>query len=69
MLEAIQFSSLREFFEMGGYAFNVWSVYAIFGVFVLVNMLLPMLRRDKIIKELRRRASFEKAETDSVREP
>ena len=69
MLEAIQFSSLREYFEMGGYAFNVWSVYAIFGIFVLVNMLLPILRKEKIIKELKRRASFEKAETDSVREP
>ena len=69
MLEAIQFSSLREFFEMGGYAFNVWSVYAIFVIFVLLNMLLPILRKEKIIKELKRRASFDKAETDSVREP
>ena len=69
MLEAIQFSSLREFFEMGGYAFNVWSVYAIVGIFVVVNMLLPILRKEKIIKELKRRASFEKAETDSVAEP
>ena len=69
MLEAIQFTSLREFFEMGGYGFNVWSVYAIFGIFVIVNMLLPILRKEKIIKELKRRASFEKAETDSVREP
>jgi len=32
-------------------------------------MLLPILRKEKIIKELKRRASFEKAETDSVREP
>ena len=69
MLEAIQFSSLREFFEMGGYAFNVWSVYAIFGIFVLLNVLLPIIRKEKIIKELKRRASFENAETDSVREP
>ena len=67
MLEAIQFSSLREFLEMGGYAFNVWSVYAIFGVFIVVNIFLPVIRREKIIKELKRRASFEKAETDSVR--
>ena len=67
MLEAIQFSSLREFFEMGGYAFNVWSVYAIFGIFIVVNIFLPVIRREKIIKELKRRASFEKAETDSVR--
>ena len=67
MLEAIQFSSLREFLEMGGYAFNVWSVYAIFGIFVAVNIFLPVIRREKIIKELKRRASLEKAETDSVR--
>tara|TARA_Y100000814_G_scaffold48797_1_gene30239 strand:- start:482 stop:691 length:210 start_codon:yes stop_codon:yes gene_type:complete len=69
MIEAIQFSSLREFFAMGGYAFNVWSVYAIFVVFVVVNTLLPILRREKIVKELKRRAFFEKAKTDSVREP
>jgi heme exporter protein D len=69
MIEAIQFSSLREFFAMGGYAFNVWSVYAIFAVFVAVNTLLPILRREKIVKELKRRAFFDKAETDSVREP
>ena len=69
MIEAIQFSSLREFFEMGGYAFNVWSVYAIFAVFIAVNILLPIIRRKKIVKELKRRAFFEKAETDSVREP
>ena len=69
MFEAIQFSSLREFLEMGGYAFNVWSVYAIFGVFVAVNTLLPIIRREKIIKELKRRASFEKAETDSAQQP
>ena len=69
MFEAIQFSSLREFFEMGGYAFNVWSVYAIFGVFVGVNTFLPIIRREKIIKELKWRASFEKVETDSVQQP
>ena len=68
MIEAIQFSSLREFFEMGGYAFNVWSVYAIFAVFVAVNIIMPVFRKEKIIKELKRRASFENAETDSVRE-
>ena len=68
MIEAIQFSSLREFLEMGGYAFNVWSVYAIFAVFVAVNIIMPVFRKEKIIKELKRRASFENAETDSVRE-
>ena len=69
MVEGIQFSNLQEFFEMGGYAFNVWSVYVIFGVFVAINLLLPMIRRGKIVKELKRRAAFEKAETESLREP
>ena len=68
MIEAIQFSSLGEFFEMGGYAFNVWAVYAIFAVFVSVNLAMPVFRKEKIIRELKRRASFENAETDSVRE-
>ena len=34
MIEAIQFSSFGEFLNMGGYALNVWGVYAIFGFFV-----------------------------------
>ena len=66
MVQAIQFSSLKEFFDMGGYAFNVWSVYLIFAIFIAINIILPIIRRDKIIKELKRRACFEEAETDSV---
>ena len=66
MVEAIQFSSFKEFFDMGGYAFNVWSVYLIFAIFIAINIILPIIRREKIIKELKRRASFEEAETDSV---
>ena len=34
MVQAIQFSSFKEFFDMGGYAFNVWSVYLIFAIFI-----------------------------------
>jgi len=51
---------------MGGYAFNVWSVYLIFAIFIAINIILPIIRREKIIKELKRRACFEEAETDSV---
>ena len=52
----VQFNSFSEFLSMGGYAFNVWSVYALFAVFVLVNLLAPMRRRKQIIRELKRRA-------------
>jgi heme exporter protein D len=51
----IQFSSFQEFIEMGGYAFNVWSVYALFTVFLAANLLLPMRRRKQLLRELKRR--------------
>lgn len=56
MFERIQFSSFGEFLSMGGYAFNVWSVYLLFLVFLLVNLLGPLRRRKQILKELQRRA-------------
>ena len=40
---------------MGGYAFNVWSVYALFTVFLAANLLLPMRRRKQLLRELKRR--------------
>lgn len=56
MLDAIQFSSFAEFIDMGGYGFNVWSVYALFAVFIAVNLILPLRKKDKIIRQLKRRA-------------
>lgn len=59
MLGEIQFSSFREFLEMGGYAFNVWSVYGLFGLFLAVNLLGPRRRRRRIMRDLRRRRAFD----------
>ena len=55
MFETIQFSSLGEFFEMGGYAFNVWSVYALFILFFFINLYFPLLKRKQIMREQKRR--------------
>lgn len=55
MIEAIQFSSFAEFLNMGGYGFNVWSVYGIFVVFIAVNLIAPIRRRKQIVKDLKRR--------------
>ncbi len=55
MLGELQFSSFREFVAMGGYAFNVWSVYGLFAVFLAVNLLGPRRREKRIMRELRRR--------------
>ena len=55
MIKTIQFSSLGEFFDMGGYAFNVWSVYALFFLFFFINLYFPLLKRKQIIREQKRR--------------
>jgi heme exporter protein D len=55
MIEAIQFSSFSEFLDMGGYAFNVWSVYALFLVFLTVNLVAPIRKRKQIIRNMKRR--------------
>ncbi|MEQ8409687.1 MAG: heme exporter protein CcmD [Gammaproteobacteria bacterium] len=51
----IQFASLGEFFSMGNYAFNVWSVYALFALFFVINIYFPLVRRKQILKEQKRR--------------
>lgn len=59
MLDAIQFSSFAEFIDMGGYGFNVWSVYALFAIFVAVNLILPLRKKQKIIRQLKRRMTLD----------
>ena len=51
----MQFSSLGEFLNMGGYAFNVWAVYALFVVFFSVNLYYPLMRKRQIFGEQKRR--------------
>ena len=51
----MQFSSFQEFIQMGGYAFNVWSVYGMFVIFLAVNLLGPLRKNKRIIRELKRR--------------
>jgi heme exporter protein D len=59
MLDAIQFSSFAEFVDMGGYGFNVWSVYALFAIFVAVNLILPLRKKQKIIRQLKLRMTLD----------
>lgn len=58
MFNSIQFSSFSEFLEMGGYAFNVWSVYALFIVFLAANLLIPMRRNKQIRQDIKRRIAI-----------
>ena len=59
MLDAIQFSSFAEFVDMGGYGFNVWSVYALFAILVAVNLILPWRKKQKIVRQRKRRMTLE----------
>jgi len=47
--------SLTEFFSMGGYGTYVWSSYAICAVVLLANVVQPLLRERKTLRELRKR--------------
>lgn len=51
----MQFSSLSEFFAMGGYGFFVWLSYSV-GLFVLIGMWLVSRRSHKA--QLQRLADF-----------
>jgi heme exporter protein D len=68
MFESIQFSSFSEFLEMGGYAFNVWTVYALFVLFLAVNLYLPLRRKKQIMRDLKRRMLLDETRHQSSSE-
>jgi heme exporter protein D len=45
--------SASEFFNMGGYAFYVWSSYALALVILGGVFIAPMLNKKKLLSELR----------------
>ena len=68
MTLSIQFANLSEFFDMGGYAFNVWSVYAAFILFLFINLYFPVLRKRQIINEQKRRLRLSDRNVSEVNE-
>ncbi len=60
MFDVIQFSSLGEFLNMGGYAFNVWAVYVLFMALFSVSLYYPLMRKRQIFSEQKRRLSINK---------
>ena len=59
LLKAIQFDSWAEFVDMGGYAFNVWTVYGLFAIFIAANIIVPLRRRKTLLRDLRRRQNID----------
>ena len=48
--------SLTEFFHMGGYAFYVWTSYALALGVVLINLVLPVWQRKRVLADFARKA-------------
>lgn len=47
--------TMSDFFYMGGYAFYVWMSYAIAAIVLAANLALPLVRRGRLLTDLRRR--------------
>ena len=51
---------LREFFAMGGYAFYVWTAYALALVVLVANVAAPIARERRLKRRIARRARLER---------
>lgn len=47
--------NLREFLNMGGYAFYVWTAYALAAIVLVANVVVPLLAARKQRRDLRGR--------------
>ncbi|WP_017461235.1 heme exporter protein CcmD [Dyella ginsengisoli] len=52
---------MNQFLAMGGYAVYVWPAYAVFLVVLLADALAPVLRRRRVLRELRGRLARQAA--------
>ncbi len=42
----------QQFFDMGGYAFYVWTSYGICLLVLLANIIVPLIQRKQILRQL-----------------
>jgi heme exporter protein D len=53
--------TVGEFFHMGGYAFYVWTSYALALVVLVANVVEPLQRKRRLMSDLARRARRERS--------
>ena len=53
--------ALQVFLAMGGYAAYVWPAYALFFIVLIADTLDPVLRRRRVLRELRGRLARQSA--------
>jgi heme exporter protein D len=52
--------SLESFLYMGGYAVYVWPSYALTAVVLIANVILPVLQRKQLLRQISLRQKREK---------
>ncbi|MDE2156529.1 MAG: heme exporter protein CcmD [Xanthomonadaceae bacterium] len=52
---------MQVFLAMGGYAAYVWPAYALFFIVLIADTLDPVLRRRRVLRELRTRLARQSA--------
>jgi heme exporter protein D len=60
---------MSHFLAMGGYAAYVWPAYAVFLVVLLADALAPVLRRRRVLRELRGRLARQAARQQRAADP
>jgi heme exporter protein D len=55
--------NLNEFLNMGGYAFYVWTSYGIALLVLLINVILPLRQRKKLLGDIARAARRARRDT------
>lgn len=44
---------MKEFFAMGGYAFFVWTSYAIVAFLMVANVIAARMKKKRIVREIK----------------
>ncbi len=55
-----------EFFNMGGYAFFVWTSYGLTLLVIVANIVSPLMQRKKVISRIKRAIKREAIERANV---
>ena len=55
-----------EFFNMGGYAFYVWTSYGLTLIVIVANIVSPMMQRKKVISRIKRAIKRENIEMANI---
>jgi len=65
----MHFESFADFIAMGRHGFYVWLAYGLSALIIIYNVVAPLLRRNKLIKEQTQRLRRERGRRPAVTRP